>query len=233
MKDGHLIASYIFGSVGRSDHDDLSDLDVLAIVRNGTGKVDNAVVISMIPNDLRKMKVSISWYGGDRLREMFRNGELFAWHLYKEAIPLSDPNNFIKNLGPPSDYRDARVDIASFQKVMRGIPAQLSNNRNNAIYEAGLIYVCLRNIAMAASSDLCNAPDFSRYSPFRLPQVRPCPISIEEYEALMNCRMAGQRGIRPPENVNEATVINIFERLSPWVEELHSSLIRKAEWMEM
>jgi predicted nucleotidyltransferase len=29
-----LIGVYVFGSVGRSQYDDLSDLDVLAVVRN-------------------------------------------------------------------------------------------------------------------------------------------------------------------------------------------------------
>jgi predicted nucleotidyltransferase len=78
MNRGHLIGSYIFGSVGRGDPDNLSDLDVLAVVKNRTGRVDESLVALAIPEHLKNMKVSISWYGGDRLREMFRNGELFA-----------------------------------------------------------------------------------------------------------------------------------------------------------
>ena len=85
MKSGELIAAYVFGSVGRGQQDELSDLDLLAIVKNGGGKVHEEVVASHIPRDLQCLKLSISWYGANRLREMFRNGELFAWHLYRET----------------------------------------------------------------------------------------------------------------------------------------------------
>lgn len=225
MSSGHLIAAYIFGSVGRGENDERSDIDILAVVKNGAGKVDDSLVASAIPSRFKDMKMSISWYGGDRLREMFRNGELFAWHLHKETIPLIDPEGFLSGLGTPNEYRDAYQDVVSFQNVLRGIPKQLAENDNNAVYEAGLIYVCLRNIAMAASSELCVTPDFSRYSPFKLSLPRRCPISVGEYETIMNCRMAGQRGLNPPNGMSDAKVIDLFNRLEPWVQEIRTRLI--------
>jgi predicted nucleotidyltransferase len=229
MSTGELIGAYIFGSVGRGQYDDQSDLDILAVVRNGRGKVPESYIISHIPEKLKSLKLSISWYGGNRLQEMFRNGELFAWHLHRETIPLIDPNKFLASLGHPSQYRDCVADVASFRKILIGIPSQIVKNENNAIYEAGLIYVCLRNIAMAASWALCEFPNFSRHSPFKLAGIAPCPISPEEFELTMACRMASQRGLDPAQCVTRAFVLDAFERLDPWVSELIHVLQRKVE----
>jgi Nucleotidyltransferase domain len=95
MTGGSLLGAYVFGSIGRGDQDNLSDLDVLAVVKNGSGKIAESKIASYVPAQFGPLKLSISWYGGDRLRQMFRNGELFAWHLYRETIPLFDPEGFL------------------------------------------------------------------------------------------------------------------------------------------
>jgi hypothetical protein len=226
MSSGELIGVYVFGSVGRGQHDSLSDLDLLAVVKNGAGKVAELSIVSHVPETLQRLKPSISWYGRDRLREMYRNGELFAWHLHRETVPLYDPNSFLKGLGKPAVYRDAVADTRSFQKVLKGIPSQITANEHNAVYEAGLTYVCLRNIAMAASWSLCEFPDFTRYSPFKLGAIRACPISREEFDLTMACRMAGQRGTVPPAGVDRPFILDIYRRLAPWIEELCLALER-------
>ena len=156
--------------------------------------------------------------------KMFRNGELFAWHLHRETLPLYDPTGYLHGLGAPAAYRDAIADTRSFQKVLRGIPDQVCANEYNAVYEAGLVYVCLRNIAMAASWSLCEFPNFTRYSPFKLSGIRECPISRREFDLTMACRMAGQRGNAPPVGVGAAFVLDVYDRLDPWIEELCSIL---------
>lgn len=220
MSSGGLIALYVFGSVGRGQQDSLSDLDLLAVVKNAGGKVSESSILSHVPFAMRHLKPSISWYGGDRLAEMFRNGELFAWHLHRETFPLYDPASFLTKLGRPAPYRDAVPDTRSFQKILRGIPSQIAASEHNAIYEAGLTYVCLRNIGMAASWLLCEVPDFSRYSPFQLRGVGRCPISQDEFDLTMACRMAGQRGAVPPAGIGRPFVLNIYQRIEPWVEQL-------------
>lgn len=220
---GDLTGVYIYGSVGRGEQDDQSDLDLLAIVQNGTGKVEEQYVLELVPKEFRNLKHSISWYGQNRITEMYENGELFAWHLHSDTIPLFEKNPFLNSLGKPNAYQEGVKDVASFQKVLCGIPSQLNANRNNAIYEAGLIYVCLRNIAMSASWSLCRKPDFSRYSPFKLDNISHCPISKDEYEMTLNCRMASQRGLPPP-HVNIQNLTDIYFRLEPWVEEIRAKL---------
>ncbi len=223
-----LVAAYIYGSVARQEQDVLSDLDVLAVVKTGGGKVDERSVGELVPAKLRDLKLSISWYGEDRLREMFENGELFAWHLADETIPIFDPSNFIARLGRPSPYHGAAADVASFQLVFSGIREQIAVSPHNAAYEAGLIYVCLRNAAMAASSQLGNEPDFSRYSAFNLAGVEPCPISRGQFETAMICRMASQRGVSPPPEATANFVLELSDLLDPWLIKLRAAVEDKA-----
>jgi predicted nucleotidyltransferase len=125
MRLGTLIGVYVFGSVGRGEQDDRSDLDLLAVVKNRTGQVAEKEVLRYVPPVWKNLKSSISWYGDERMKTMFGNGELFAWHLHRETIPLYDPSHFLKNLGRPSEYKDGMEDIASFQNILRGIPVQM------------------------------------------------------------------------------------------------------------
>jgi len=220
MTQGQLIGTYIFGSVGRGQQDAMSDLDILAVVENGGGRVADGAVVATVTAEFKCLKPSIAWYGGNRLRKMFEDGELFAWHLFNETIPIFDPKGFLEKLGRPSEYREYIPDMLSFRKVITGIPLQLALNESNAVYEAGLFYVCLRNIAMSASWVLCSAPDFSRYSPFNLSGFRVCPISISDYERTMACRLAGQRGQLPPTGIDRTFVLSAFNSVYPWIQDL-------------
>ena len=221
---GVLLGVHVFGSVARGERDPLSDLDLLAIVADGQGKVDEAEVLRHVPADLRGLEPSISWYGRRRLGCMFANGELFAWHLHRETLPLFETEPVIPALGEPAPYRDAAVDVASFQAILSGVTDQLRRSPENAVYEFGLVYVCLRNICMAASAALGPRPDFSRYSPFRLDGFRKAPITRAEYELAMACRMAGQRGSRPPARIASSMVAEVDARLTPWIAELRRRL---------
>lgn len=221
----NLLAVYMFGSLVRGDGDQHSDLDLLAVVKDGGGKLTETCVTHYVPLEYSKREPSISWYGKNRLSQMFRNGELFAWHLHNETTPLFEREPVISMLGKPTKYQGAVEDVTSFQKVLSGIPTSIRQSPENAIYELGLVYVCLRNICMSASSVLCAQVDFSRYSPFNLVNVPPVPITKHEFDLAMSCRMAGQRGIVPPSNiVTSEMVTNIYYRLAPWIETLRASL---------
>lgn len=221
---GDLIGVYVFGSVARGERDERSDLDLLAVVEDGKGKVDEREVLAFVPRDCRELEASISWYGRKRLRQMFANGELFAWHLHGEAKPIFEFEPVLASFGQPSRYVDAVEDIASFRKVLSGIPEQIQMAPDNASYELGLVYVCLRNICMSASAVLNDKPDFSRYSPFNLRGFKHVPLSVGEYDAAMACRMAGQRGMAPPSVMDLPSANSIFSRIEPWLSDLQEQL---------
>lgn len=221
---GKLLAIYVFGSVARAQGDAQSDLDLLAIVADGCGKVDEEDVLAHIPAEMRQFEPSVSWYGHARIGQMFRNGELFAWHLHREAVPIYDPQSVLSMLGPPAPYATGIDDVAFFEALLASIPLQLEAKPGNAVYELGLVYVCLRNIGMAASGAFATKPNFSRYSPYELPGVDPPPLTKSDYETAMACRMAGQRGIVPPAHVCPVETASWCRLLQPWAAAVRNTL---------
>jgi hypothetical protein len=160
---------------------------------------------------------------------MYRSGHLFAWHLHAEAVPIFEQQPLLRLLGEPEPYRNGLQDVASFQRLLRRVPEQMALNSGNALYETGLVYVCLRNIAMAASWTLCRKPDFSRQSPFTLRGVGACPIAPREYRIAMACRLSGQRGLPPPAGVDAEFATKMSHRASAWAEEIRLKLARERQ----
>src|SRR5436309_4107997 len=192
-----VVSLRVFGSVARADVDSLSDLDVLAVLDCPLtiGLSDN---VGRQVNELFGMKPSLSFYSRNRIREMFDSGHLFAWHIFREsfAITIREHPDFIEHLGKPVDYTGAEHDIISLIDILESIPTALRVCAGNASYEGGLIFVCLRNIALSASwytySGLC----FSRTSPYVLEKEAgmPFPMMRADYDLLMKARLGGQRG---------------------------------------
>jgi hypothetical protein len=221
---GKLLAIYVFGSVARAQGDAQSDLDVLAIVADGCGKVDEGDVLAHIPQQMRNFDPSISWYGLARIAEMFGNGDLFAWHLHHEALPIFDPESILLGLGKPAPYSTGFEDVAFFEALLCSIPHNLETMPANAVYELGLVYVCLRNIGMAASGKIAGKPNFSRYSPYELPGMAPPPMTRSEYDVAMACRMAGQRGIVPPATMGPLNIASLCTSLQSWIADVRKRL---------
>jgi len=152
---------------------------------------------------------NISWYSYKRMKELFSQGHLFAWHIFQESNKLLTATeiDIVDQLGIPSPYSTAREDISSLIAILSSIKKELNLCRKNAVYEAGLIYVCLRNISLSASSFLSEKLDFSRYSPFNLPDAScQFPLSRRDYEILVQARHSSMRGGTPPK-------LNIYDVL--------------------
>lgn len=217
MSDAVLLSVFLFGSAARGDSDALSDTDVLAIVKNNAGKVPEAAVKAHLPGIAGEP--TISWYGYNRLKAMFDAGELFAWHIFLESKVIFEAVDIFSRLGTPKHYTRASEDISAFFSTLRDVPGQLKSARYNAVYEFGIMYVCVRNIAMSASWHLRPRPDFSRMSPFNLGKEVPlCPLSKEEYERSMSCRMASQRGLPIMDGISTSSVLAYYDKIGPWIE---------------
>ena len=94
---------YAFGSVCRGEIDYGSDVDLLAIVDDHDGMFD--------PN-------IFSIYSYKRIKELWKEGNPFAWHLAKEARLLYsiDYDNFIESLGNPNRYDRTKADCEKFRR---------------------------------------------------------------------------------------------------------------------
>lgn len=195
-----IVSLRIFGSVARGDADSKSDLDILAVLRDNNSLPEDQVT-NLIRKSCRR-KANISWYSYKRIRELYEEGHLFAWHIFQESRKISSTKeaDTIDQLGMPSKYLSARDDISSLISILSSIRNAIIKCERNIIYEAGLIYVCARNIALPASSINTMKLDFSRYSPYNL-DIESCrfPLPRRDYDLLIQARHASMRGGSPPQ----------------------------------
>lgn len=223
---GVLLGTVLFGSVARGDDDELSDVDVLAVVQNGAGLVSEAEVHATLPAWLPAVVPTISWYGLERLQGMHRAGELFSWHIYLDGQVLHDPSGALGALGLPAPYRRALADVDAFIAIAADLPSQLDHAACNAVYELGVLYVCVRNVAMSASAYLNGRPDFTRMAPYRLRGGPDFRVHAAEYHVSMLCRLAGQRGLSLPADISPDRVRAYHARAVEWMMALRGLLNR-------
>lgn len=195
--DAGILNISIFGSFGRGNPDAFSDLDVLVLCGDGAGTQSEEYVRKLV-SDRYDKEPSISWYGERKLAHFFSTGDLFAWHLFRESFALPGFQPIEEIFGMPAPYLNCLEDIAGLQDILCSIPDQIRLHPQNLVYELGLTYVCMRNIAMTASSVLRDHVDFGRFSPYGLPGAAPL-IDEKDYSLLSRCRHASTRGTVAPD----------------------------------
>lgn len=170
---------YIFGSAVRGEVSSTSDIDVLVIP---------------LGNGHSEYPATWSVYSPAIIQSYFKSDRLFAWHLHLEAkcIHSGNPTPYLSSLGAPAPYSSAREDIDDLEEMLRESLREMQRGTANLIYELGIAYTAIRDIAMAASWTLLDRPCFSRDAPFRLP--KPCPVSRNAYLGAMLARHSSTRG---------------------------------------
>ena len=202
---------YIFGSMTRGEVSSSSDADVLVIK-------GNAVSGSFPP--------SWSVYSKGTIDTYFADGRLFAWHLHLEAVQVypRTGSGFLADLGEPAPYTSVVEDIADLQLLLENSMRELQIDSPSLIYELGLAYTAIRDIAMAASWSMLAKPSFSRYTPYELP-VR-CPLPLAVYETAMRARHASTRGTAEPSDYDLAAKYLKATPILEWAESLRRKTCR-------
>lgn len=200
---------YVFGSVVRGEISRTSDIDVLVIPTGGS-----------------RADYPASWsvYSPETIESYFRAGRLFAWHLYLEAqriYPLEGAS-FLEELGKPAPYESAQSDITDLETILMDALLEIRSGTNSLVYELGIAYTAIRDIAMSASWTLLEKPDFSRYTPFALPVV--CPLPIEAYRGAMLARHTATRGTAYPFNPQVIAAQLIAAPILDWVSDVRRSV---------
>lgn len=198
---------YIFGSMTRGEVSSSSDADVLVIQ-------DNLEPESFPP--------SWSVYSKKTIETYFATGRLFAWHLHLEAVRIypRSGSGFLALLGEPAPYSSLAEDLADLRLLLENSMVELRNDSPSPIYELGLAYTAIRDIAMAASWSMLAKPSFSRYAPYELP-VR-CPLPLAVYETAMRARHASTRGTAEPSEYDLAANHLKASPILEWAESVRS-----------
>ena len=171
---------YAFGSVCRGDIDANSDVDLLSIVNGHDERFDSS---------------TYSIYSYERLKELWSEGNPFAWHLANEAriIYSSSGKNFIKDLGEPKEYRKCKQDCIKFYNLYCKAVDSISSGSNSVIFELSSIFLAIRNMATCYLLGIHKIGNFSRRSALQMNE-ESLHISKETYRLLERSRVLCIRG---------------------------------------
>jgi hypothetical protein len=198
---------YIFGSMTRGEVSSSSDADVLVIQDHSKPHL---------------FPPSWSVYSRKTIETYFAAGRLFAWHLHLEAVQIypRTGSGFLADLGEPAPYSSMVEDLADLRLLLENSILELQNGTPSPIYELGLAYTAIRDIAMAASWAMLEKPTFSRYAPYKLPMR--CPLPLPVYETAMRARHASTRGTEEPKDLDPAVDYLKARPILEWAESVRS-----------
>lgn len=192
----------LFGSAVRGENDRFSDLDILVMTTERYDQEQREEKTVELVKRIKELsgigglveEVSISWYSEERLAQMHAEGHLFAWHIFLESVKLlANEEDCIDRLGRPAGYRNSVDDIEKFRRIMVCGQASLADTPRNASYEAGMLYLCCRNIAMCASWHSSGGLKFGRYSPYEVADLPELTLKKEVYFRFAQARIGAAR----------------------------------------
>jgi hypothetical protein len=195
---------YAFGSICRGDVTPGSDIDLLAVTEG---------------HDPRFELATYSIYSYARLREIWEEGNPFAWHLYLESRLLFADNasDFLRSLGAPRPYRAVEPDCEKFVRLFIAARDAVENGTNSIVFELSTLFLALRNFATCFSLGRTEYADFSRRSALRLGTLS-LSIDPRSFETLERARILSTRGVG--EAINDADVqhaISSFDGIQSWM----------------
>ncbi|OFR68435.1 nucleotidyltransferase domain-containing protein [Neisseria sp. HMSC069H12] len=186
---------YAFGSICRGEYSQNSDIDILICINKDEY------------HEFSPEKFSIYHY--ERIAELWKEGNPFAWHLHLESKLIYSSNNidFINTLGIPNSYRNIIIDFEKFKNLYIESKNDFMKGKN-IVFNLSCIFLALRNISTCYSL-VCKKPIFSRHSPLLIDN----PIRIDEsiFYILENARILSTRGIG--EKINQDMTLKVKENI--------------------
>lgn len=196
---------YAFGSICRGEIDVASDVDLLACTSAPAPEIDAK---------------KFSKYTYERIEELWREGNPFAWHLHFESrlIFSSDGVDFLVGLGEPSAYKCAAADCLKFRALFLESSNALLQSRNSIVFNLSCMFLATRNFATCYSFTI-GRPIFSRKSPLLLNER--LPISEEIFDVLARARILSTRGYgRIISGAEIDSAKNSVPKISDWMRKL-------------
>ena len=198
---------YAFGSVCRGEVESDSDVDLLAVVEG---------------RDPRFNQDNFSIYSYSRVRELWEEGNAFAWHLATESklIYADDGEDFLAGLGSPQEYVNAKRDCERFRAVFDSALLAIENGTPSLVYELSAVFLAIRNIATCYSLARLPQPTFGRHSARRLGQ-KSVPLSDKGYSILLCSRILSTRGSGEAiDEIDAVTLLPELRNCRSWIDDI-------------
>lgn len=201
---------YAFGSLCRGEIDELSDVDILAIVDGYDARFD---------------RHTYSIYSYAKMKQLWSVGNPFAWHLHLESklVYSSDGIDFLGSLGSPKPYRQGRQDCEKFFTVFKEAFEELQESKSIAAFLLSSMFLGYRNFATCYSLQVDNTPTFSRRSAFLISESIPIPK--DSHNIFERCRILCTRAIGDmPSGEDIDTALKVAPAIMHWMERLKEEL---------
>lgn len=198
---------YAFGSVCRGDVSAGSDIDLLAVVEGYDSRFNPDIY---------------SIYSYKRLREIWKEGNPFAWHLSLEGklIYASNGSDFLKSMGNPAVYENCARDCNKFFALFGEARTSLAKNKMSEVFDLSTVFLSIRNIATCFSLGVLKQPTFSRHSALSLGDYS-LRIPKRSYEVLERSRILCTRGYGSKITCGEAEIaLEQFPQTEEWMARL-------------
>ncbi|MGG1922846.1 nucleotidyltransferase domain-containing protein [Chryseobacterium sp. NRRL B-14798] len=196
---------YIFGSVVRGEIDKFSDIDMLIIKDNNENLKDISPEVYSI-------------YTYDRIGDLWKEGNPFAWHLYLESKCVFTDNkvSFIKSLGRPNNYKNLKKDLYKFYKLYQDSQKSILESQHSTDFDLSMIFLAIRNFAACFSLGFVGKANFTRDSAINLDSYS-LNINNNVYNNLKKARLLATRGIGKTVTTDELNEItNEFIEIEKW-----------------
>lgn len=195
---------YAFGSICRGEVDASSDIDMLAIV-NG--------------HDTRFSPSDYSIYSYARLRDLWEQGNPFAWHLFLESKLIYSPDSidYLRNIGEPGIYKSGLADCEKFREIFLSAKESICSSTLTEIFDLSSVFLGVRNFATCYSLHCSTKPDFSRNSARNL-GAQSIPIDDSTYGLYERARVLCTRGVGEllnPAEIDKAK--NALSEVDSWM----------------
>mgnify|MGYP001267699198 FL=1 len=195
---------YAFGSISRGDIQADSDVDLLAIVDGFDSRFSSDIY---------------SIYSYNRLRDLWQEGNPFAWHLSLESRLIFSSNNddYLKSLGSPSSYNNCARDCHRFYSLFREAIDSIAVRPNSKVFDLSTVFLSIRNIATCYSLGMTDQPVFSRNSALCLGKSS-LAITSEAYDIFLRSRILCTRGYGTNITDREFQVaVSQFDKIDDWM----------------
>lgn len=203
---------YIFGSLVRGEIDQYSDTDLL-------------LISDEIPKNIDPNKFSL--YTPNRIKELYDEGNPFAWHLYFESklVYSSYECDFLSQIGKPFDYRNCKNDLLKFKNLFDESITSIKENNYSLTFDLAMIFLAIRNFATCYTLGCYERPIFSRLAFEKLDDY-PLILDDKIKELLMMSRISSIRGI--DYNIQEE-YLSLFKLDIERIDEWFNKIMRKYE----